>query len=204
MKAVFGLGNPGAEYRWTRHNLGFLAVDHYLERLREGRPNSGRLLQRLRGWRRWRGRVLDQARVYHPKEDLLLVKPLTYMNKSGLAVVRLVQRFELSLEDCLIVYDDFALPWGRLRLRAKGGSGGHGGLESIIAELGTEAIPRLRIGIGREGVEGDLTPYVLGRFTPEELRDLPRILDRAAGAIDLFYRLGIGRAMEEVNRAESG
>jgi len=198
LKAVFGLGNPEARYRGTRHNLGFMAVDRYLARLR-GQPSRGLLA----GWReraRFRSRRVDQALVYRAKEGLLLVKPLTYMNRSGLAVREIVERFKLRPEDCLIVYDDFAIPLGGMRARARGGSGGHKGMESIIAELGTEEIPRLRLGIGREGLRGELTDYVLGRFTPEELEIIEQVLERAAGAIDLFYEEGIERMMNEVNR----
>jgi PTH1 family peptidyl-tRNA hydrolase len=201
VKAVFGLGNPGREYRQTRHNLGFLVIDRYRRR-RHRESCAGPFVRRWRAKRELRGRPLDQARVYRIQEDLLLVKPRIYMNRSGLAVRAIVRRFELRLEDCLIVCDDLALPWGRLRARAKGSAGGHGGLASIIAELGTEEIPRLRIGIGREGVRGDLAPHVLGRFTPVELRELDGILDRAAGAIDLFVEGGIARVMDSVNRAE--
>lgn len=198
MKAVFGLGNPGREYRQTRHNLGFLVIERYLERQR-AQPCFSGFLNRVR----LRGRRLDQALVYRVKDDLLLVKPLTYMNRSGLAVKEIVRRFGLRLEDCLVVCDDLALPWGRLRLRAKGGAGSHRGLASIIAELGTEEIPRLRIGIGREGLQGDLTSYVLGRFTPEELAQLEPVLERVAGAIDLFYEQSIERLMGEINRTET-
>ncbi|MCR4405253.1 MAG: aminoacyl-tRNA hydrolase [Candidatus Acetothermia bacterium] len=198
MKAVFGLGNPGRQYRQTRHNLGFLAIDRYLERLR-AQASFPRLFGRLR----LRGRRLDRALVYRGKGDLLLVKPLTYMNHSGLAVKAIISRFGLRLEDSLVVCDDVALPWGRLRARAKGGAGGHGGLASIIAELGTEEFPRLRIGIGKEGLQGDLAPYVLGRLTPEELARLEPVLARVARAIDLFHEGGIEPVMNEVNREES-
>jgi PTH1 family peptidyl-tRNA hydrolase len=200
VKAIFGLGNPGPQYHWTRHNLGFLALDRYLA----GLGPAGQ------GWlRRWwskhfllRGRKVDQALVYRPKEDLLLVKPLTYMNRSGLAVRELLARFPLEVSDCLVICDDVRLPLGKLRARARGGHGGHGGLASIIAELGTEEFPRLRIGIGREGLQGDLVPYVLGRLTPEELARLEPVLTRVAGAIDLFCEQGIERLMGEINRPE--
>lgn len=197
MKAVFGLGNPGREYRQTRHNLGFLVIDRYLELLR---PQA--FLPRLLSSGRLRGRRLDRALVYGAKADLLLVKPLTYMNNSGLAVKELLARFLLEVSDCLVICDDVRLPLGRLRARARGGSGGHGGLASIIAELGTEEIPRLRIGIGREGLPEDLTSYVLGRLTPEEKARLEPVLGRVARAIDLFYAQGIDRLMGEINRPE--
>ncbi len=202
MKAIFGLGNPGPRYHWTRHNLGFLAIDRYLAGLRP--VGQGWFRRWWSEWTLFHARKVDQALVYRPREDLLLVKPLTYMNRSGLAVRELLARFPLEVSDCLVICDDVRLPLGRLRARARGGSGGHGGLASIIAELGTEEIPRLRIGIGREGLQGDLVPYVLGRLTPGELARLEVVLARVAGAIDLFYERGILAVMNEVNREEAG
>lgn len=200
MKAIFGLGNPGLKYHQTRHNLGFLALDRYLAGLRPAGQGWFR-----RWWGKWslfRARKVDQALIYCPKRDLLLVKPLTYMNRSGLAVKEVLARFPLEVSDCLVICDDVRLPLGRLRARARGGHGGHGGLASIIAELGTEEFPRLRIGIGKEGLQGDLVPYVLGRLTPEELARLEPVLARVARAIDLFYEQGIDRLMGEINRPE--
>jgi len=220
LKAVFGLGNPGKRYRKTRHNLGFLVIDHYLKRLRPSSSLRELLYPNKRyghqSRARLRGRRVDQALVYRVEEDLLLVKPLTYMNRSGLAVREIAERFKLKLENCLIVHDDFDIPLGKLRARARGGPGGHKGLGSIIAELGTAQVPRLRIGIGREDLypkdghrQGELlvpvvwvTDYVLGRFTPEELAVLERVLERAVEAIDLFYEGGIEQVMEEVNRKD--
>jgi len=198
--SVFGLGNPETRYQQTRHNLGFMVIDHYLERLRR-QAHRGLF---ARWWRqtRLRGRSIDQALVYRVKDDLLLVKPLTWMNRSGLAVRGIVERFDLEPEDCLIIYDDFDIPLGRLRARARGGPGGHRGLKSIIEELGTEEVPRLRIGIRKENFRGDLTDYVLGRFTPEELEKIGQALDRAVEAINIFYEEGIEQMMNEINRAE--
>lgn len=187
MKAVFGLGNPGASYRRTRHNLGFMVIDRYLHNLQIS-PSAQRK---------------DRAFVYEVNEDLLLVKPLTYMNRTGLAVSEIVKQFRLELEDCLIIYDDFDIPMGELRARARGGAGGHRGMESIIEELGTEEIPRLRVGIGKEGLQGDLTDYVLSNFTVEELGQLGRTLDRAAATIPLFHKGGVKRMINELHRPES-
>lgn len=169
-----------------------MVIDRYLERLRGERGPLAR-------WR-LRPRRVGQALVYRAEGDLLLVKPLVYMNRSGLAVRGIVERFGLEPSDCLIIYDDFDIPLGQLRARARGSSGGHKGLESAIAELGTEEVPRLRIGIGKEGLHGDLTDYVLGRFTPEELIVIDHVLQRAVAAIDLFYEEGIERMMNEINR----
>lgn len=177
--------------------MGFLVIDRYLER-----PRRRFSYRRWRERARLRGRLMDEALAYRVEDDLLLVKPLTYMNRSGVAVRGIVKRFELRLEDCLIVYDDFDIPWGRLRAKAQGGSGGHKGMASIIEELGSAEIPRLRIGIRGEGFQENLTDYVLGGFTPGELGELDQILNRAVGAIDIFYENGIERMMEEVNRPE--
>jgi len=167
--AVFGLGNPGARYAPTRHNLGFRALDAYLARYGHGA--------------RWLSR--PEALLYSLNGHLL-VKPLTYMNRSGLAVQQLCSERRLSPQDCLIVYDDYALPLGRLRARAHGGSGGHQGMRSVIEGLGTEKIPRLRLGIRGAEPTDDLVEYVLAPFTPDEERLLPEVLERAAEAIELF------------------
>jgi len=184
-KAVVGLGNPGPRYRRTRHNLGFLAVERFLERVQarglqpEPLPAERALVYRVGGH--------------------LAAKPLTYMNLSGLAVRELKERYNLVPQDFLIVYDDVMLPFGKLRARARGGAGGHHGMESIIAALGTEEIPRLRLGIGREPLPDDLTEYVLGEFTPEEERELEGFLERAAQAIECFLERDIAAVMNEFN-----
>jgi PTH1 family peptidyl-tRNA hydrolase len=182
-KAVVGLGNPGPQYERTRHNLGFLAIDHYLERVRrapEPLPDEHALLYRV-------GRDL-------------LAKPQTYMNLSGLAVREISKRFRLAPQQFFIVYDDVALPFGTLRARARGGAGGHRGMASVIEALGTEEVPRLRLGIGRDPVPEDLTSYVLEEFTPEEEERLDAFLDRAAEAIGCFLYRDILAVMNEFNR----
>jgi len=180
-KAAFGLGNPGAKYRNTRHNLGRLAVECYLKRQRG--------LKRL---------TCDTAEAYR-LGDHLVVKPLTYMNLSGLAAREILERFGLLPQQMLIVYDDVALPFGVMRARAKGGAGGHHGMESIIEALGTEEIPRLRLGIGSDPLPKDLTGYVLGEFEAEERSKLDEFLKRAADAIDCFFRCGIEAVMNRFN-----
>jgi len=182
-KAVVGLGNPGPQYERTRHNLGFLAVDRYLQLYGEA----------------FRPLEAEQAALFG-SEGVLIAKPLTYMNRSGLAVLEICERFGLSPKQLLIVYDDVALPFGVMRARAKGGSGGHHGMESIIEALGTEEIPRLRLGIGTDPLPEDLTEYVLSEFSPDEREALDGFLTRAAQAIDRFLWRDIEAVMNEFNR----
>jgi len=181
-KAAVGLGNPGSSYQHTRHNLGFLAVDRYLRRLRR-KPK----------------RTASETAVLYRQGDILLAKPSTYMNRSGWAVREILDSFRLTPGQCLIVYDDYALPFGVLRARARGGGGGHHGMESIIAELSTEEIPRLRLGIGAGLPLEDLTDHVLGNFTPEEEAKLEEFLTRAADAIDCFFHRDIEAVMNQFN-----
>lgn len=183
MKAVFGLGNPGLAYGLTRHNAGFEVVDLY------------RKVHRVRA----RGRMQHSALVFS-WDDLLLVKPLTYMNESGRAVQGVLCQHGISTRDALIIYDDLDLPLGRVRLLASGGPGSHKGIASVLACLGTEDIPRLRVGIEIEGRDLPGSDYVLDRFTPDEWETVVPGLERAVEAIDLFRAVGIEAAMARVNR----
>jgi PTH1 family peptidyl-tRNA hydrolase len=141
----------------------------------------------------------DFSVVYHVSDAVLVVEPLVYMNASGIAVREICQRYSVPPWDCLIVYDDYALPFGKLRARRSGGAGGHHGMESVILELGTDEIPRLRIGIGSSQPLEDLTDYVLGEFTEEEQAQLPLILARAADAIECFVQTNIETVMNRFN-----
>ena len=167
-RLVVGLGNPGAEYRRTRHNVGFEVLDRLASRLRLsfGRP-------------RW-GRAPAAEAAEDPGLELVLLKPKTYMNRSGEAVAKACEVYGVAPEAALVVCDDLNLPLGRLRLRSGGSAGGHHGLESILAHLGTEDFPRLRIGIGE--VVGDEVPHVLGAFSRPEREEIESALDRAAEA----------------------
>lgn len=182
-KAVFGLGNPGTAYTLTRHNVGFEVIDLY------------RKAHRLRA----KGRIESCALVYRTG-DLLLVKPMTYMNESGSAVRAVLSRHKLAPADALIVYDDLDLPRGRIKILASGGTGSHKGMSSVLASVGTERIPRLRIGIGREERTTSGRDYVLDRFSPEEWLEVLPALERAAEAIDLFREAGIDTVMASFNR----
>lgn len=143
----------------------------------------------------------DFSVVYRLNDLALIIEPLTYMNVSGIAVKELCERYPVTPQECLMVYDDYALPFGKLRARKRGGAGGHHGMESVIAELQTEDIPRLRIGIGTDQPLPDLIDYVLGEFTPEEQAKLPEILSRAADAIECFIQTDIETVMNKFNTA---
>ncbi len=166
MKLVVGLGNYPEKYRYTRHNLGFLTVEEYAKR---------------RGLKWKKGFFSKSALAVDRDREVYFLLPLTYMNNSGQAVVGF--RREVKPQDILLVCDDMDLPWMRMRFRVRGSSGGHRGLESVISALGTEEIPRLRMGIGRPG-DGDVVEYVLSEFSEEEKADLGLYLSAAFATID--------------------
>jgi PTH1 family peptidyl-tRNA hydrolase len=184
VKIIVGLGNPGREYGATRHNLGFMIVDELARRVGPG------------DWRRRFQAELSEVRVDGGK--IILLKPQTFMNLSGIAVREAVRWYKVQPADILVVADDIDLPFGAIRLRSAGGSGGHNGLKSIFSELGTDAVPRLRIGVGR-GV-GHAIRQVLTRFNQEEERELPEIVQTAADCAMEWHRQGIVTAMNRCNR----
>ena len=185
MKIIVGLGNPGREYAGTRHNLGFMIVDELARRL-----GATERRNRFRS---------DLIEAFDGGEKVVLLKPRTYMNLSGSAVREATNWYKAPIEDLLVVVDDIDLPFGSIRLRAKGGSGGHNGLKSIIAELGLETFSRMRIGIGRG--PGHATRQVLTRFTSDEERVLPAVLGAAADCVLEWERQGIISAMNRCNRS---
>jgi PTH1 family peptidyl-tRNA hydrolase len=170
-KIVVGLGNPGSRYEKTRHNIGWMVLD----RLADRSGASGRAKARDAA-ATVRGRIGD--------DELILVKPMTYMNESGTAVRKVLARERAPLPETLVVVDDMSLPLGRLRMKARGSAGGHNGLRSIIGEMGTESFARLRIGIGAP--QGGAVQHVLGDFEHAEQRHLDVILDAAADAVELW------------------
>src|SRR5215471_2550031 len=186
MKLVVGLGNPGAKYSGTRHNVGFAAVDLLAERHRATWEAGPRGIDALIA--RWRA------------EDAVLAKPLTFMNNSGIAVQALLQFYKIELPDVLVIFDEAQLETGRLRIRPEGSSGGHNGLKSVIASLGTEQVPRLRIGVGRGNNRRDLADHVLARFDPEERDVIAQAIGSAADAAELFVAEGAIVAMNRYNR----
>jgi len=187
VKIVVGLGNPGDQYAQTRHNIGWMVLDRLADRA---------------GWA-GRGRTRDASSLVMGRFrglDLALVKPLTYMNESGLAVRKVLAREHAPLVDMLVVADDLALPFGKLRFREGGGPGGHNGLRSIIEELGTERFSRLRIGIGEP--DKNAVDHVLSRFHPAERQRLDELLDAAADAVETWAREGTSKAANHHNRFE--
>lgn len=188
MHVVFGIGNPGPRYDGTRHNLGFRVVDRLAADARAE-------LSALRGLR------ATGVAVRLEGLPLLLVKPLTYVNLCGPVLAELRAREGVPLEHCLVVVDDFHLPSGRVRLRLQGSDGGHNGLRSLIESLGTEAFPRLRLGIGDPG-GAPAERYVLEPFRAEEREAAEAAVGLAADAVRLWLRLGGERAMGEVNRRD--
>jgi PTH1 family peptidyl-tRNA hydrolase len=187
MKLVAGLGNPGARYRGTRHNVGFEVIDLLASRhgaVFEAAPADAM-----------------QARWRRAGDVVLLVKPLTFMNISGAAVSGLMRYFKVAPADALIVTDDVNLPLGRLRLRASGTEGGHNGLRSIADHLGSIEYPRLRIGVGRGDARRDLADHVLARFEPEEQPGVEAAIARAADAVEVWLADGLAKAMNTFNRS---
>jgi len=184
VKIVVGLGNPGSQYAQTRHNIGWMVLDRLADRA---------------GWS-GRGRKRDAATVAMGRFrglDVTLVKPMTYMNDSGLAVRKVLARERTPLADLLIVADDFALPFGKLRFREAGSHGGHNGLRSVVEELGTEKFSRLRIGIGDPGRHA--VDHVLSRFEPDEVQRLDELLDAATEGIEAWAADGTSKAANRFN-----
>jgi len=182
MKAVFGVGNPGQEYKLTRHNVGFHVIDKF--------GTQKRITMKL-----------DKDWLFGEKKSdgnsYLLIKPLSFVNECGRIAREVIHQFNLSLSDFLVVLDDFSLPLGSTRLRPQGSSGGHKGLESIIYHLESELFPRLRIGIGP--IAGDSVDFVLSKFKKNELQVLDIAIERAISSIEVFIREGVNKAMEVCN-----
>jgi len=181
---VIGLGNPGREYERSRHNMGFLVIDELARRL--GGRVSDRAARSLTG------------RIRVGERELVLAKPQTMMNLSGLAAKALRAKYDVPLERTLVIHDDLDHPFGRLRLRKSGSSAGNHGIDSLIGSFGTQDFIRFRVGIGRP--PGDGVDYVLSPFTSEERAQLPAIVGRTADAVLFTVEHGIDRAMTEFNR----
>lgn len=201
MKIIVGLGNPGARYEFTRHNIGFLAVDYIADKfnISLNKKNHKAIWGRREG-----------------VNNIIIAKPQTFMNLSGEAVKSLAVFFCIEPEGILVIYDDVDLTFGSIRIRKKGGGGGHKGVESIIEKLGTNGFPRIRLGIGRPKEKGqgarrvpsgrgqvDVVEYVLSQFNPDEEDVLKQTLDRTKEAVDTILKDSIEKAMNEFNRPKT-
>ena len=194
MKLIVGLGNPGIEYQFTPHNAGFLAVDRIAD-------DCGVVLTNRRG------RALT-ARARLAGEDVLLAKPETFMNLSGLSVAALVRELDIAIpsSDLIVLYDELAIPLGTIRIRERGSANGHNGVKSISGALGTEEWLRIRIGVGKPTLEDGREikaggkDYLLSPFRKQELVVLDEVLDRARSAVEVVLTKGVGAAMNEFNR----
>lgn len=191
MKLIVGLGNPGRRYQGTRHNVGFLVVDELTRRYQLT-------------WAMAPSQVPDAFTAKRfGAEPLLLAKPLTFMNRSGDAVAALARYYGIEPHDLLVVVDEVALPFGRLRARSRGSAGGHNGLRSIIERLGTTEFPRLRLGVGRGDARRDLADHVLSMFEPDEQSGLEMFIARAADAAEVFAAEGIEQVMNRYNPGDA-
>lgn len=187
MKLIIGLGNPGKTYEGTRHNVGFDVIDELAE-----------------NW----SISLNQAKfkgIYGTGvvngEKVLLLKPLTYMNLSGESIAGIMSFFKVPIEDIVVIYDDLDLAPGRIRLRQKGSAGGHNGIKSTIAHLGSQNFNRIRIGIGRPTVPMAISDYVLGRFSSEELSDIESAIRKSAKACEAWLSNPFLHVMNEYNQS---
>jgi peptidyl-tRNA hydrolase, PTH1 family len=189
MRLIVGLGNPGPEYEWTPHNVGFLAVDQLAGRaaIRVTRPEAKSHVGL--------GKIAG--------EEVVLAKPLTMMNLSGAAVRMLLERYELEPSQLMVLVDEIDLPWGSLRIRERGSAGTHNGMKSVIRSIGTDEFIRIRMGIGPEKVWGELRDYVLTPMGRAEREIAGQMVADAAGAVELILKEGVSKGMTRFNRRES-
>ena len=187
MKLIVGLGNPGMEYQFTPHNLGFLAIDRIAEQC--GVRVENRHCRAL------------TARARLTGQDVLLAKPETYMNLSGASVRELVTKYEVAIEqDLVVIYDELDLPFGSIRVRQRGSSGGHNGVENIIAALETQEFMRIRVGIAPDHPVRDGAKYVLSQLKKSQYEVVDQALDTVSDAVNVILNQGVGVAMNRFNR----
>jgi PTH1 family peptidyl-tRNA hydrolase len=186
MRLIVGLGNPDPEYQWTPHNLGFMAVDELANRgsMRVARPEGRALVGR--------GTLAG--------EEVVLAKPQTYMNLSGVSVRELLSKYELEIADLLVLWDEVQLPFGAIRIQRDGSAGSHNGAKSVIGALDTEGFARLRLGCGPNRPVGNLREYVLRPMKKAELEDAAEMIGEAGDAVEMILTQGIDAAMNKYNR----
>lgn len=185
MKLVVGLGNKGREYENTRHNMGFMLVDRYLQY----RNITDKFKEKFNA-------IYIETTINN--EKVIFIKPMTYMNNSGIAVRAFVDFYKLNSEDILVISDDLDLDLGKFRLRRNGSSGGHNGLKSIISQLGTDNFKRLRIGISND--KDDVINYVLSKFSKKELNDIDTMFDTLVDVLDDYFVMDFTSLMSKYNR----
>lgn len=186
MKLIVGLGNPEIKYAFTRHNTGFLAIDELLHRL----GNLGLDKDKFKG-------IYTKTKI--GDEDVIIAKPMTYMNLSGEFIRPLADFYKIEPKDIIVVYDELALPVGKIRVTKEGSAAGHNGIKSIIANLGTEKFIKVRIGIQEEKPFINQIDFVLMKYTPEELKVQKGNIDRAVDAIFSIIEVGIDKTMNDYN-----
>ena len=184
---IVGLGNPGSKYEGTRHNIGFEVVDRLAQSWQLSWQQN----------RRFQGMFAEGFGPHGGK--VFLLKPLTYMNRSGQSIRSVIDWYKLSLPSLLVIYDDLDLPLGRLRLRLSGSAGGHKGIESTISHLGSQQFPRLRLGIGQPGLKGETISYVLSRFAPDEIPLVSEVVQLAVEVVEKGLDQGLEKAMSLYN-----
>lgn len=185
MKLIVGLGNPGKKYETTRHNVGFRVIDKIADNLNIPLNQA-----------KWKG-LFGLETINN--EKVILLKPLTYMNLSGESVRLLIDFYKINLEDVVVIYDDLDIPPGKIRLRQKGGHGGHNGIKSLLAHIGSEQFKRIRIGVGRPEPGESVTNYVLGSFSATEKVEVEEALEHAAKASEAWLTKDFLNVMNSFN-----
>lgn len=183
MFLIVGLGNPGKEYDGTRHNIGFEAIDYIASKYNIDVNRS-----------KFKG-VFGEGFINGQK--VILLKPTTYMNLSGESIREAINFYKIDNNEIIVIYDDISLEIGKLRIREKGSAGGHNGIKSIIANMGSDVFPRIKIGVGQP--KGELVSHVLGKFNGEEKKDLNEVIEASAKAVEIIIKYGTKEAMNELN-----
>ena len=191
MKLVVGLGNPGKEYENTRHNIGFMAVEELARR-------QGVSLKKMFWF------PARQAKCCLGNDEIRLLEPTTFMNRSGRAVWGAMKKWHITPADTVVIYDDVDLEFGSIRVRAKGSGGSHNGMKSMLEWLQTKAFPRVRVGIGPKPEDADMIEFVLGGFSNKESLALEKVVERAADAVESIFSIGTERTMNTFNQSKNG
>ena len=191
MKLVIGLGNPGKEYERTRHNIGFLVVEELAQR-------QSVVLKKMF----WFPALQAKCRI--GEHEVRLIKPTTFMNRSGKAVGGAMKKWRVPADSTVVIYDDVDVSFGGIRVRAKGSGGSHNGMKSILEWLQTKGFPRVRVGIGPKPADADMIEFVLGNFAEQEHLKLEKVVERAADAVESIFSVGTERTMNEFNQLHIG